>query len=301
MSSDTQAPDKFRRLWDLSLIAISSAFTLLATLVVSNYSSSEDIRSALLRRQMNTLSEDFFTTNSPMPREAFDADNYVERSKMGLILHSATIKGLARILGRTHTYCYNNFSKECWELVVREENVMRKASGLSEIPDDVFMTFLTGGGLADRLNTDFRSQHSISHADMTAAPAQAASLSPTSMANPAPTASTSQVARTYLVFFAWGESSIINNLRLVRAAAHNAILLRSTNIDVVGYTDGSGESKHDPKLSIHRAEAVATELVKDGVPRNAVFIQALGDSPLLVPVPPHTREPQNRRVEIIIR
>jgi outer membrane protein OmpA-like peptidoglycan-associated protein len=54
-------------------------------------------------------------------------------------------------------------------------------------------------------------------------------------------------------------------------------------------------------LSVRRAQTVAAELVKDGVPNNAISIQGFGDTRLLVPTGPGVREPQNRRVEIIIR
>jgi outer membrane protein OmpA-like peptidoglycan-associated protein len=46
---------------------------------------------------------------------------------------------------------------------------------------------------------------------------------------------------------------------------------------------------------------VAAELVRDGVPQSAINIQGLGDTHLLVPTAAGVREPQNRRVEIIIR
>ena len=43
------------------------------------------------------------------------------------------------------------------------------------------------------------------------------------------------------------------------------------------------------------------ELIKDGVPQGAIAIQGFGDTQLLVPTGPGVREPQNRRVEIVIR
>ena len=42
-----------------------------------------------------------------------------------------------------------------------------------------------------------------------------------------------------------------------------------------------------------------SELVKNGVPNNAITIQGFGGTHLLVPTGPGVREPQNRRVEII--
>ena len=68
-----------------------------------------------------------------------------------------------------------------------------------------------------------------------------------------------------------------------------------------GYTDTSGTARYNQGLSVRRAQAVQAELIKDGVPAAAITIQGFGDTHLLVPTGPGVREPQNRRVEIIIR
>jgi outer membrane protein OmpA-like peptidoglycan-associated protein len=70
---------------------------------------------------------------------------------------------------------------------------------------------------------------------------------------------------------------------------------------VNGYTDTSGTPQYNMGLSIRRAKAVQAELIKDGVSANAISIQGFGDTQLLVPTGPGVREPQNRRVEIILR
>jgi outer membrane protein OmpA-like peptidoglycan-associated protein len=54
-------------------------------------------------------------------------------------------------------------------------------------------------------------------------------------------------------------------------------------------------------LSIRRAQNVAAELVRNGVPRTAIDIKGFGETNPLVPTGPGVREPQNRRVEIIIQ
>ena len=77
--------------------------------------------------------------------------------------------------------------------------------------------------------------------------------------------------------------------------------MKYTQIEVNGYTDTSGPANYNMKLSIRRAQAVAAELVRDGVPKNVIAIQGFGETHLLVPTGPNVREPQNRRVEIIIR
>jgi OmpA-OmpF porin, OOP family len=70
---------------------------------------------------------------------------------------------------------------------------------------------------------------------------------------------------------------------------------------VNGYTDTSGTPRYNQGLSVRRAQAVQAELVRDGVPNEAISIQGFGDTHLLVSTGPGVREPQNRRVEIVIR
>jgi OOP family OmpA-OmpF porin len=104
------------------------------------------------------------------------------------------------------------------------------------------------------------------------------------------------------VFFDWDKYNLTDRARqIISEAAANSTKVQYTRIEVNGYTDTSGTPKYNQGLSVRRAQAVAAELVKDGVPRNAISIQGFGDTHLLVPTGPGVREPQNRRVEIIIR
>jgi len=109
-------------------------------------------------------------------------------------------------------------------------------------------------------------------------------------------------ARSYLVFFDWDKATLTDRARqIIREAADNSTKVQYTRIEVNGYTDTSGTPKYNMGLSIRRANAVKAELIKDGVPANAITAQGFGDTHLLVPTGPGVREPQNRRVEIIIR
>ena len=109
-------------------------------------------------------------------------------------------------------------------------------------------------------------------------------------------------ARSSLVFFDWDKYNLTDRARqIIAEAAQNSTRVQYTRIEVNGYTDTSGSARYNQGLSVRRAEAVAAELVKDGVPRNAISIQGFGETHLLVPTGPNVREPQNRRVEIIIR
>jgi OmpA-OmpF porin, OOP family len=109
-------------------------------------------------------------------------------------------------------------------------------------------------------------------------------------------------ARSYLVFFDWDKATLTDRARqIIKEAADNSTRVQYTRIEVNGYTDTSGTPKYNQGLSVRRAQAVAAELVKNGVPRNVITIQGFGETHLLVPTGPGVREPQNRRVEIIIR
>ncbi len=125
---------------------------------------------------------------------------------------------------------------------------------------------------------------------------------PTPMA-PAPVAAPAPApARSYLVFFDWDKADLTDRAKsIVKEAADNSTRVQVTRIEVNGYTDTSGKATYNQALSVRRAKAVAGELVHDGVPESAITVQGFGDTHLLVPTGAGVREPQNRRVEIIIR
>ena len=120
---------------------------------------------------------------------------------------------------------------------------------------------------------------------------------------PAPVApAPAPISRSYLVFFDWDKYNLTDRARqIVAEAAANSKKVQYTKIAVNGYTDTSGSAQYNMGLSIRRANTVAAELVKDGVPKSAIVITGFGETHLLVPTGPNVREPQNRRVEIIIQ
>ncbi len=121
---------------------------------------------------------------------------------------------------------------------------------------------------------------------------------------PAPVAQVPAVApsRTYLVFFDWDSADLTDRARqIVSEAAQNSTRVQATRIEVQGNADRSGTPAYNQRLSLRRAQTVAAELVRDGVPRGQIDIQAFGDTRPLVQTAPGVREPQNRRVAIILR
>jgi OmpA-OmpF porin, OOP family len=117
---------------------------------------------------------------------------------------------------------------------------------------------------------------------------------PIAMPAPAP-------ARSYLVFFDWDKADLTDRARQIIAdAASNSTKVQYTRLEVNGYTDTSGSPQYNQGLSVRRAQVAAAELVKDGVPKSAIAIQGFGETHPLVPTGANVREPQNRRVEIVI-
>ncbi len=155
-----------------------------------------------------------------------------------------------------------------------------------------------GGGRAGNFNINSDYNHSlllgVRYAFNTAPPAPL----------PAPVAPQPAVApaRTYLVFFDWDRADLTDRARqIVGEAAQASTRVQVTRIEVQGNADRSGTPAYNQRLSLRRAQSVAAELVRDGVPRTAIDIQAFGDTRPLVPTAAGVREPQNRRVAIILR
>ncbi|MCQ9156246.1 OmpA family protein [Acidomonas methanolica] len=115
-------------------------------------------------------------------------------------------------------------------------------------------------------------------------------------------------ARTYLVFFDWDRTELTPHARdIVAKAAQSSTRTSVTRIEVDGYTDNSAAhpgprgAAYNMKLSVRRAMTVKAELIRDGVPGGIITTQGFGETHPLVVTGPDTREPQNRRVEIILK
>jgi OOP family OmpA-OmpF porin len=120
---------------------------------------------------------------------------------------------------------------------------------------------------------------------------------------PAPVAAPAPApTKTYLVFFDWDKYNLTPRAtQIISEAASDSKTSNITTLNVSGYTDTSGTPVYNQGLSVRRAKAVAAQLVADGVPESEIEIHGYGDTHLLVPTGPGVREPQNRRVEIILQ
>ncbi len=129
-------------------------------------------------------------------------------------------------------------------------------------------------------------------------PAGPAPASPVSAAAPAP----ATAARSYLVFFDWDRADLTDRARqIIAEAASASTKVQTTRIEVAGHADRTGAEAYNQALSRKRAEMVSGELVRLGVPAKAISVTAYGDTRPLVPTAAGVREPQNRRVEIVLK
>ena len=106
---------------------------------------------------------------------------------------------------------------------------------------------------------------------------------------------------SFMVFFDWDSSRLSEaSLNVVRQAASAFKSKGAARITATGHTDTSGPEAYNMALSLRRANAVKDALVREGVPAQAIAVIGRGEQGLLVQTADGVREPQNRRVEIVI-
>jgi outer membrane protein OmpA-like peptidoglycan-associated protein len=107
---------------------------------------------------------------------------------------------------------------------------------------------------------------------------------------------------SFMVFFDWDRSNLSQQaLTTIQQAADAFKAKGSARITATGHTDTTGPESYNMALSLRRANVVKDALVRDGVPAQAITVIGKGESQLLVPTGDNVREPQNRRVEIVIQ
>jgi OOP family OmpA-OmpF porin len=118
----------------------------------------------------------------------------------------------------------------------------------------------------------------------------------------APPAPPPVAAPSFMVFFDWDRSNLSQQaLNTIKQAADAYKTKGSARITATGHTDTSGPANYNMALSLRRANAVKDALVRDGVPATAISVVGKGETDLLVPTGDGVREPQNRRVEIVLQ
>jgi outer membrane protein OmpA-like peptidoglycan-associated protein len=109
-------------------------------------------------------------------------------------------------------------------------------------------------------------------------------------------------APSFMVFFDWDRSNLSPQaLNTIKQAADQFKATGKARITATGHTDRSGPDSYNMALSLRRANAVKDALVRDGVPAPAISVIGKGETQPLVQTADGVREPQNRRVEIVLQ
>lgn len=108
-------------------------------------------------------------------------------------------------------------------------------------------------------------------------------------------------ATSYMVFFDWDRSNLsAQAMSTIAQAAQAYKTSGSVRLTATGHTDTSGPDDYNMALSLRRANTVKDGLVSQGVPATAINVVGVGKAGLLVPTGDGVREPQNRRVEVVV-
>ena len=107
---------------------------------------------------------------------------------------------------------------------------------------------------------------------------------------------------SFMVFFDWDRSNLsAQALNTIKQAAASYKTKGSARVTATGHTDKSGPEGYNMALSLRRANTVKDALVREGVPATAISVVGRGETQPLVQTADGVREPQNRRVEIVIQ
>lgn len=79
------------------------------------------------------------------------------------------------------------------------------------------------------------------------------------------------------------------------------IVTPTTDVQITGHTDTTGDAASNDQLSLDRAIQVRAALVAQGLPVANAKVTGRGERDLRVPTGQGVSEPANRRVEVIIR
>jgi outer membrane protein OmpA-like peptidoglycan-associated protein len=118
---------------------------------------------------------------------------------------------------------------------------------------------------------------------------------------PLPPPGAERAPRAFLVFFDFDRAELTpDGMQVVRAAAASFAANGFARIEVSGYTDLAGGQAYNMRLSERRADVVARALAAAGVPKGAMNVMWHGKEHPRVPTPDGARNPENRRVEIVM-
>jgi len=119
---------------------------------------------------------------------------------------------------------------------------------------------------------------------------------------PAAGAATSAAAANLInVFFEFDRARLTREAQQIVAQIANQMRSRNLRATLTGKADLTGSDSYDLALGRRRAEAVAQELIRLGVPRDRVAVETVGKRQPPVKTADRVREPRNRVVEVTLK
>jgi len=107
---------------------------------------------------------------------------------------------------------------------------------------------------------------------------------------------------TFEVFFDFDKSTISDTAaKIILDAATSAKNEKITSITLSVHTDPSLRNSAGHSLAERRLNAISAELTKDGIPSGQIILSEVDTDMPIVPTEDGLHEPQNRRMEIILR
>jgi outer membrane protein OmpA-like peptidoglycan-associated protein len=118
---------------------------------------------------------------------------------------------------------------------------------------------------------------------------------------PAPAPVAEEIPRNFIIFFDWDRDNITPEaMAILEEAAEYAKTEGVARIVLTGHADRSGPTDYNQGLSLRRVNNARNAMVDLGIPADQIAVFAKGETDPLVPTADGVREPQNRRVEIVL-
>jgi len=108
--------------------------------------------------------------------------------------------------------------------------------------------------------------------------------------------------RSFLLYFVFGTDILTEESRRQLPAILDSLKeYPAPEVAVIGHTDRVGPAAVNERLARDRAEAIYDILVQEGLDPNLMMVSSHGEANPLVPTADEVPEPQNRRVEVMVR
>jgi len=105
----------------------------------------------------------------------------------------------------------------------------------------------------------------------------------------------------YTIFFNFNSADLLpDQEQTLDAIAAASKIGKKVRLVLSGHADRAGPKGYNLVLSQLRAVSIENALLRQGVPKDKIAITALGEERPRISTPDGTREPRNRRVEIIL-